>query len=670
MAPMIASNANQIELTRRGLIFAGGSAAALATLTLTGCSGSTNGADGDGGAGDVAPDPDRPKESPELTELVESGELDALEDRLPTETDRLIVDTPEYGIYGGVYQGAVLGQGDHGWLDRIINYEPIVRASPGLEEVDLPGTLKAVDVNEDASEFVLHLREGMRWSDGEPVTADDVIFAIEDVFLNEALYPNVPPLLQVESEPCSAERIDEHTVRLSYPGSKGDFFAIASRGELSNNLLGMPKHYLKDLLPEYNANADDFAEDEGYSDWVDHWSEKVLYFNNPERPVLTAWVVSSPLNEGSVVVAERNPYFWKTDDDGAQLPFIDRLEFEIIQDEEVMLLKAVNGEIDFHSRHFNSDPNRPVLAEARETGQFEFVDVEGTSMNKMVIALNLNHSDDELREIFQNRDFRIGLSHAIDRQDIIDTVYQRQGEPWQVAPHPDSEFFDEEFAKQYTEYDVDLANDHLDAAGLVETDSGGFRLLPSGERLTFQIDTAAGDPQAASALDMVSRFWEAVGVQARANPLERTLFYDRKSASANQSDATIWSGDGGLRVEMDETRWWFPSTGESNFARRWAEYYTSRGSGEYAEEPPAEVLEQMELGWQIPVEPDLEEQDAMFRRILEISKEQFFTIGIALPGTGYGIVRNRMRNVAESYTDSPVYYSPGHVNPPMWFIDE
>src|SRR5690625_7465722 len=105
-----------------------------------------------------------------------------------------------------------------------------------------------------------------------------------------------------------------------------------------------------------------------------------------------------------------------------------------------MLLKSVNVEIDIHALNYKTDPNRPVLADARESGDFRFIAVEPTSMNQMIVSLNLNHRDEELREIFQNKDFRIGLSHALNRQDLLDPGSQRQGEPEQAAPHTNPDF--------------------------------------------------------------------------------------------------------------------------------------------------------------------------------------------------------------------------------------
>lgn len=654
-------------VSRRSLLFTGG-AGALATLSLAACGGD-DASDAENGEA-ATPNPDRPLEAPMLTEQVEAGDLPPLEERLPVDEDQLVVETPEFGDFGGTYSGAVTSPNDNAWMRRLIAFEPTLRPSPDLTEAGLPGTLKEVQANENGTEYTLYLREGLRWSDGELVTADDVMFAIEDVYFNDELYPDAPAILEVNGEPCTAERLDDYTVHLTFPGPKGDFIEHASRqAEDNGNLLYFPKHYLEQYLPHLNEEAEAAASDAGYDDWTGYWETRLEWHNNPDRPTLNAWLVTSALNEGGTITAERNPYYWKVDAEGAQLPFLDYLNFEMVLDEEVLLLNAMNGELDFHARHFNQDANRPVLAEARDDGDFDFVTVGTTSMNHMVIALNLNHSDDELREIFNTKDFRIGLSYAIDRQEIIDTVYQRQGEPWQTAPRPDSEYYDEEFAKQYTEYDVHLANESLDAAGLTERDRDGFRLRPDGDRIRFNVDVSAGGTERIEGMNLIVQYWEEVGIDAQVNTIERSLFYDRKTAAANEHDANVWGGDGGLRVEMLDTRWWFPSTSESNFAPRWAYWYETRGEGEFAEEPPEAPSQQMELMRQILADPDTETQEAHFREILNIAKEEFYTIGVTLPGDEYGIAKNDVGNIVD-YVNTSQYDSPGHVNPPTWYFDE
>src|SRR5699024_11307050 len=135
----------------------------------------------------------------------------------------------------------------------------------------------------------------------------------------------------------------------------------------------------------------------------------------------------------------------------------------------------------------NTLSNRPALADSRESGGYEFFEMVPGEMNTAMISFNLTHQDEGLREIFNDHDFRVAMSHAINRQDIIDVVYQEQGEPWQGAPRQESPFYNEELAKQYTEYDVDLANEILDRAGYDERDTDGVRLSPGGEPVRFTL---------------------------------------------------------------------------------------------------------------------------------------------------------------------------------------
>ena len=118
-----------------------------------------------------------------------------------------------------------------------------------------------------------------------------------------------------------------------------------------------------------------------------------------------------------------------------------------------MLLKALAGEIDFVGRYINTLANKPVLVENEKQARLKFFEIVDATPNYMQVHINQTHHDPVMREIFSNKDFRIGLSYAIDRQSIIDLVFAGQGEPYQIAPRPESEFYDEEFGKQFTEYE-------------------------------------------------------------------------------------------------------------------------------------------------------------------------------------------------------------------------
>ena len=136
-------------------------------------------------------------------------------------------------------------------------------------------------------------------------------------------------------------------------------------------------------------------------------------------------------------------------------------------------------------RHIATNTNRAVFFDNQEAGGYHFYETVPSSSNVMVDFAQPDQSSiRSKREIYQNKDFRIGLSEAINRQEIIDVVYVGQGQPYQAAPRPQSPLYNEQLATQYTEFDPDDANAELDKV-LPNKDADGFRLMPNGERLVI-----------------------------------------------------------------------------------------------------------------------------------------------------------------------------------------
>jgi len=618
------------------------------------------------------------KEAPMLAAMVAAGTLPPLEERLPV-NPMVVQPTEGIGQYGGTWRSGLRGGADNAWLVRTIAYEYLVRWDPTWAEV-IPNLAESFEANADATEFTFKLREGTKWSDGAPYTADDILFWYEDVLVDadySATHP-VPSWLQSGGEPVRVEKVDDYTVKFTFAAPNGLFIQRLATPDGAGPV-GLPKHYCSQFHATYNDDLDALIAENNATNWVNLFELKCgnvqgtpydSAWYNADRPVLWAWDITVPYEGNSVqVVAERNPYYWKVDPEGNQLPYIDRFVAEIGEDVQVLVLRALNGEIDFQDRHIASLDNKAVFADNMAAGEYGFFDTIPSSMNHVAIALNLTHKDPAKREIYQNKDFRIALSHAINRQEIIDVVFVGQGEPYQLAPRPTSPFYNERLAKQYTEYDPNLANEILDGL-FPEKNSSGFRLGPDGNPILVDVQVTNVNVTHVDSMELIKGYWEAVGIQTNVNSMDRSLFYTRKDA--NEHDVAVWGGDGGLDVIL-EPRWYFPYSGESLFAEAWKEWYNNpsgAGSLTAPEEPPAEVLAQMALYDQIKASGDAAEQAELMGQLLDMAADQFYAIGIALPSPGYGIVKNNFHNVPSPHPGAWLYPNPGPTNPEQYWIEQ
>lgn len=611
-------------------------------------------------------------EAPMLAEQVEAGDLPSVEERLPSEP--LVVEPNEQiGVYSDpawsmtdrTWNLGLRGTGDGANMIRHIAYEGLVRWDPAWTEI-VPNVAKGWEANEDGTEYTFFLREGMKWSDGEPFTANDIVFWYEAHATNTEVSPAPPNWMVTGGETGNVEAIDDYTVKFSFSAPNGLFLQrLATPDGLA--VLQYPEHYASQFHPDYNPDGvDALMEEAGVETWVDLWDLKVHDTGNwtTPQPQLWAWVLQNGYTADAVqVTAVRNPYYFKVDPDGNQYPYIDYVQWSVGTDVETLVLSALNGEIDFQDRHIAALANKAVFFDNMEAGDYTFAETIPSSMNTTTISLNLTHKDPVKREIFQNRDFRIALSHAIDRQGIIDLIYVGQGEPYQLAPRPTSPFYNEQLAKQYTEYDPDLANQILDDAGFAEKDGDGFRLGPDGNRITFALDVIPTlAPEQVDVIELVVGYWQAVGIDAQMNVIERTLFYERKES--NDHEAGVWGGDGGLDVVL-EPRWYFPYSNESIFAEAWQYWYNGDPRGE---EPLPAAQMQMDLYNELKATADPEAQAALMEEILQIAADEFWAMGITLPAPGYTIKKNNIFNTPTSYPNAWLYPHPGPTNPFQYYI--
>ena len=605
------------------------------------------------------------QQSPVLDPLVADGTLPPVEERLPS--NPLVVEGVEgVGKYGGTWRMGMRGGGDNGLIVKTVAYEGLVRFDRDWKTV-IPNLAESWEANAEATEYSFKLREGVKWSDGTPFTTADIAFTVE--MYQDPDYP-AGSWIDNKNNPVKLEVVDDYNFKFKFDKPNGMLMDVMASVE-GTHITSLQKAYCSQFHPKYNENAAAEAEAKGFTSWALYlqdrcaWGWETIRFSNPDLPVLYAWMIEQPLSaDAARVTWKRNPYYFKVDAEGNQLPYIDNVDMRVSESAEELTLLALNGEIDFQERHIATTVNKPLFFDGQEQGDYRLGEVIPSQSNTLVFQLNFSHDDPVKRELFRNKDFRIGISHAIDRQEIVDVVFTGQGEPFQVAPRPESALYDEELAKQYTEYSVEKANAALDRAGYAERNADGIRLGPDGEPISFTIEFATEfQPTWPDALELVQDYWQEVGVDVQIKPEDRTIFYERKEA--NQPDATVWSGDGGGKDVTIEARWYFPFSDESNFALPWAEWYYSRG--ESGMEPPAAAKRQMELYDELHATLNEDERARIMGEILNIAQEEFYVIGTSLPPESYGIVKNNFHNVPEMY-DAALYPQPGPTNPEQYYI--
>lgn len=607
------------------------------------------------------------EEPPMLADLVASGDLPPLAERLPS--NPLVVEPYEsIGTYGGVWRMGMRGGGDNALVAKTVGYEGLVSWDRQWQEV-IPNLAASWEVNEDATEYTFTLREGVKWSDGEPYTTRDIEFTA--AMFHDPEYP-ANSFINDQNNPATVEVIDDITFK--YVFEKPNGMLMDTLASINGTMaVSIPYHYCSQFHPDYNPDAEQFASDAGFQSWALHmedkcaWGWETLRWTNPDLPNINAWRITEPLSGSAARIRwERNPYYWKVDTEGNQLPYIDELDMRVSESLEELTLLALNGQIDFQDRHIATNTNQAVFFDGQDQGDYRLGSVVRSTSSSLVLQLNFNHDDPVKQELFQNRDFRIGLSHAIDREEIIDVVFIGQGEPFQVAPRPQSLFYDEEMAKQYTEFDPDLAIEYLEAAGLTETNADGVRLMSNGEPARITVDViAALRPEWIDILELMQLHLADVGIQIEINNIDRTLFYEKRPG--NDYDAQVWAGDGGLDV-MQEPRYYFPSGPESVWAFKWQAWYTG-ATPEIAEEPVDWVKEQMALYTQLNQEGDPDAREDLMREVLGIAKENFPVIGISLMPDGYYIARNNLRNVSDQLIDAWLFPQPGGYDPQQWYFE-
>jgi len=559
-------------------------------------------------------------QSPKLDSLVEEGDLPAVEDRLPQEP-LIVKPTDRVGEYGG---DLTLGGPrphfaamHHALMETVLDLN---RFNPVDMDNLHANIVKDWEMTEDDTVLTLYLREGMKWSDGEPFTAEDFRFHYEDVIFNEDLTTVVPVTLRPLEE---VEVVDDYTFRYHFDRSYSQFDTgnLNAFSSFQTDAYA-PAHFMKEFHIDYNEDATELAVEEGY----DEWTELFDYYYTTgavtpkEVPVLGPWVKADDV--GDAIIFERNPFYWKVDPAGNQLPYCDRVLVRPWRDQETFVTMIISGELDFAGWSVPLG-EYPSLKANEDTGNYDAWIGRDTLGNESAFFLNQNVEDDGLAEVFNIKEFRHALSLAVDREEINELVFLEQGEPRQATFHHSVPGVDEKWTEAFIEYDPGRAEDILDSIGIVDENGDGWRQRLDGETLSFNIIVTEDYPFNVNTAELLVSYWNDIDIQAEMQVVSRSLFNER--SAAGEYDATLWMIDNVGPNKVPITRGaWFTWQGWALTGVDWADWMHTEGAEGI--EPPQVVKDVFDLGSDLPF-VDSVEQEKLVSEISDINAEELWIIG-------------------------------------------
>lgn len=571
--------------------------------------------------------------------------LPPIAERLPL--DPLVVPPVEsIGQYGGTLRN--ISRDELDWLRQLIMVEPFARFERDVSGVR-PNVLESWTWNDAYTEITMNFREGMKWSDGETFSADDFMFFWNDLVLDEAIPVGLPSGTVVADKPMTVEKLDDYAVKLTFAAPNPLFMELASRGHYNSAQWLVPAHYLKQFHPKYAEVKDT--------------TELMARYNATSRlqqvgmPTLSGWVVTE-YTAGQRIVAQRNPYYWKVDPEGHQLPYIDTIDTSIATADSArqsVLLNGMAGGIDFQAREFNlSDVS--LLMQNQEAGDYTIKMWSRGDFSWPWLMITYDHKDAGIVDLFYEQNFRIALSQAMDRNKYNDVVSFGLAKPRQFSMSPESPEFRsaegqevyEQWSNSYIEYDPELAKSLLDELGVVDKDGDGWRDRPDGTKLQLIVDMTASDPQTIAVMDLVKEDWDAIGIDTILNPIDNSNLTTRAESGAMMMRA--WPSAAGWGLMSAPTVWAPVEAREWSMGGISISRYFQSGGTEGTPPRPGSMLEKLQNAYEFATEQvDPAARDAALLDAYRIYLEDGpITLGTIGEHPSPVLVSNKLHNVPDT----------------------
>ena len=609
-------------------------------------------------------------EAPMLAAMVAAGDLPPVDERLPS--NPLVVEPfDSIGTYGGTVR--MMDVSDRMSIGLRVRHTGLFRYNQTASQFE-PDLAASHAWSNNNRTLTLKLRDGLRWSDGEPFTTADLMFKWEHEIINEEIHPRgIDPFWTLGGERATWEPLDDTTLRITWAAPNPVAMDRFGRTHFSgDNSLFLPAHYLKQFHADFNDDAAALAAELGFEDWIKMFNDRRAQGYNQSavtvgRPYMDFHVPE--VVESNRVLLVRNPYYHHVDTANNQLPYVDRLEISHVGDKQLYDLKASAGEADFVA-YYTGAPSLPTYKAGEAQGDYQTVIAQSLRTAELVMFINMNYPDPLLNELFNNRDFRVALSVALNRGQMNEIVFFGLGDPHPATPLNTMEFFDQAWYNDNLAFDPDRANRLLDSVGLDKRDSDGYRVRPDdGKRLNLVIEIGVLEGPKQAICELISNDWRQVGIEGACKLVDGALQSER--LDANETAITAWHlGRTTLLGRGTPDQFAFERCGANNWGRQWCFWFVS--GGESGTEPPDDIKELNER-WQSFKQaatgtPEAVERGKAYFKFFADELPMIPTIGLAPHPV---IIHNRLKNVPANnifWGSDTNFYAP--YKPEQWYIEQ
>lgn len=659
-----------------------------------------------GTTGTDTPSGEIQKEAPMLADLVANGSLPALEDRLPAAADvyQEIAYTPkdETPVYGGTMRTPNGGM----WYFGPVAEEPLFRL---LEDGSVePNVAKSYDLSDDGLVYTIHLREGMKWSDGTPFTATDCVYYYNYVLVTEVdnetgkvtksnttkyynWYMSSDPNDGDKLKPAQVRYVDDTTFTITLYSPKPTLLQNIC---IDNKWMFCPKDWYKDIMavnmenPHWSGETDlkliggeglttvteeealanakaksalyDF---EDYTKLCDQLGYR--YWQYAGRPTLRPWNITNALTD-TTLVFERNPYYWKVDAEGRQLPYVDKIEY-VTMDASLNAQEIMAGNLDFCG--FGNE-DFPTYKAGEATGCYNIKTMTSPNWTVCSLQLNQTYKDAQYAELFSMIDFRHALSIAADRNEMNNILYNGMAYPQQFAAPKGTAEYIEGATDKWIEYDVDGANKLLDGISLISKDlnADGYRTFVGGANdgkpIVLEVETTADDTSA-QAVALLGQYYKKIGIQVVESA---NTDNNKRNEKYYAGDVAMCSLEGGTGVFNVMLRPDYLAANRNNVC--WLGKYGMEHQDHITPEPGTPMAEIVDATVALVKAATMDELKAAGQRILQSHYENTWAIGFLNDSNSFYAVNNRIHNWDENFVMCDELRFLGNGKPYTWFIQE